>query len=116
MEKNLINYRSFDNLLEDLFGCFIDKDIFDNTFDVKSLVETDNHYELKYPNIPEKLDKLNVTVEDNIINVEYSYKDKNSSQTFSASRTLPEDCDYDKISANVEDNVLVISIPKIVKN
>jgi len=85
----------------------------DDIFDDKSWIVKKDHYELKYGNIPNNLDTLNVSVEDNSIKIEYSYKDDNSSQSFSAYRTLPKDCDFAKISANVEDNVLSINIPRI---
>lgn len=119
MEKNsLINCNNFfDKALETmnhnrfLLDNMFDDD-FEDIFNDKSWIVEDDHYELVYENIPEKLDNLNVTVEDNSIKVEYSYKDDNSSQTFSAHRTLPEDCIFEKIEANVEDNVLKINIPR----
>jgi len=119
MAKNsLINYNNFFDkplktmnehrfLIDNLFN-----DDFEDMFNDKSWIVEDDHYELIYDNIPEKLDTLNVTVENGSIKIEYSYKDNNSSQKFSAHRTLPEDCVFDKIEANVEDNVLKINIPR----
>lgn len=120
-KKNELTTRKPVNLFDDLFFDFFPRrrnfleEIDDlNKFygeDSSWIVKKDS-YEMNIPNIPEKLDKLNVSVEDNAIKIEYSYKDEHSSQSFSSYRTLPEDCDYAKISANVENNVLTVVIPK----
>lgn len=114
--SDLINYNRFNNAVEKVFDSLFSpnflKDFNDDIFNDKSWVVKDNQYEMKFENIPDKLDNLNVSVEDNSIKIEYGYKDDNSSQTFSAYRSLPEDCDFEKISADVENNVLTIIIPR----
>lgn len=78
-----------------------------------SWIENEDSYELNFDNVPNNPDKIDVTVEDGIVKVKYSVKTKNFSSSYSYNRTLPEDCNYDEIKAELsEDNKLIVTVPK----
>ena len=78
-----------------------------------SWIENEDSYELNFDNVPDNPDKIDVTVEDGVVKVKYSVKTKNFSSSYSYNRTLPEDCIYDEIKAELsEDNKLIVTVPK----
>lgn len=78
-----------------------------------SWIENEDSYELNFDNVPDTPDKIDVTVEDGIVKVKYSVKTKNFSSSYCYNRTLPEDCNYDEIKAELsEDNKLIVTVPK----
>ena len=80
---------------------------------VSSFEDKGDHYELAL-NVAEGATAKNVKVdlEDNVLNVNYSFKSKNASTSTSISETLPEDADADTLTATVENGVLLVSVNK----
>lgn len=115
---------------------FFDDDFFNNFFEgynrdlpATNVTETKDNYkvELSVPGLDK--DKFNVEVKNNVLtiscNAEDSYEEKDKddkvirrefkSTSFSRSFALPENVDADKINAEHQNGILILTIPKAEK-
>lgn len=78
------------------------------------LVDKDDNYQLVMDVNPKATAKnITIDLEDNQLNIKYSFKDGNCSTTNTIIETLPNDADEDEITATVENGKLVVVVGKI---
>ena len=92
---------------------------YDNEFEdyeKKIWLEDEDSYKI---NIPAYLDETgdtryetNITVENNLLKIDLGSTAKDWSTSFKVEVTLPENSDYDNISAYIENNTLTVVVPK----
>ena len=113
------------NMFDDFFGRFFEEDL-EHDFKAMALdiVEHENDFEIM-ANLPGiKKENVKISVNDNQLIIEANmeekkeekkgtvYRSERYSGSYRRSLFLPENADNTKISAKMEDGVLILSIPK----